>query len=73
MSWRLVYKDKRVWSLFESNGNTYTNKTLFIGGTLEDCFGEIDDKQLNFSWPSGDTKTIIFSGGTRTIVDNEEQ
>ena len=70
MSWRLIYKDKKVYGLFDSSGNTRTKYSLFEALTLEDCFNEVDTQELTMLWPSGTTKDILFSGGTRTIIDN---
>ena len=75
MSWRLIYENKKVYGLFDSSGITITHNNLFIGETLDSCFDEVDERQLTMLWPSGDTKDILFSGGTRTIInkpDNEE-
>ena len=69
MSWRLIYKNKKVYGLFVSSGTTSTNNTLFISDTLEECFDEMDSHQLVALWPSGDTKYILFSGGTRRVID----
>lgn len=77
MSWRLIYENKKVYGLFESESLTLTNKNLFVSDSLKDCFNIIDAKELVALWPSGDTKDILFSGGTRTIInkpeDNEER
>jgi len=69
MSWRLVYQHKKVYGLFESNGKTITNSSLFTSDSLEECFNEVDSLELTMLWPSGDTKSILFSAGTRTIKD----
>jgi hypothetical protein len=37
--------------------------------TLEESFDKIDDLKLNYTYLSGSTTEIIFSGGTRTIKD----
>ena len=69
MSWRLVYRHKKVYGLFESNGKTITNSSLFTSDSLEECFNEVDSLELTMLWPSGDTQSILFSAGTRTIKD----
>lgn len=69
MSWRLIYENKKVYGLLESTGVTLTNSNLFVANTLKDCFDEVDSLELTMLWPSGDTKDILFSGGTRTIID----
>ena len=73
MIWRLVYKnDGRVISLNETNGKTYTIHNIFDGISQEECFNKIDELQLTYYTTSGDTKTVIlFSGGTRTILEQE--
>ncbi len=70
MSWRLIYENKKVYGLFESAGKTLTNSSLFTSDSLEECFNEVDSLELTMLWPSGDTKSILFSAGTRTIKDN---
>ena len=69
MSWRLVYENDMVYALLESEGKTYTRKNLLYCDTMEECFSKIDELELNATYPTGDTKVIIFSAGTRTIVD----
>jgi hypothetical protein len=32
---------------------------------------KIDELEYYYEYPTGDTQTIIFSGGSRTIIDNE--
>lgn len=70
MSWRLIYENKKVYGLFESTGITLTNNNLFIANTTEDCFDVVDSLELTMLWPSGYTKDILFSAGTRTLIDN---
>ena len=72
MSWRLVYQHKKVYGLFESNGKTITNSSLFTSDSLEECFNEVDSLELTMLWPSGDTQSILFSAGTRTLIDNPD-
>lgn len=69
MSWRLVYENNKVYALLESEGTTYTSKNLMFFDTLEESFDKIDDLKLNYTYLSGSTTEIIFSGGTRTIKD----
>ena len=69
MSWRLIYENKKVYGLFESAGKTLTRKVLLTFDTMEGCFNKVDELELNATYPTGDTKVIIFSAGTRTIVD----
>ena len=69
MSWRLVYNMDKVVILFESDGITRTPNNLFISDNLEDCFNKIDELKLNYTYHSGGTTEIIFSGGTRIIED----
>ena len=76
MSWRLIYENKKVYGLFTSSGITLTNNNLFVSDTLEECFDEIDSLELTMIWFSGDTTEILFSAGTRTIInkpDDEEK
>ena len=69
MSYRLVYENNKVYALLESSGTTYTTKNLLFFDTQEECFNKIDELKLNYTYYSGGTTEIIFSGGTRTIED----
>jgi len=73
MVWRLVYKnDGKVISLNETNGKTHTIHNIFDGISQEECFNKIDELQLTYYSTSGDTDTLIlFSGGTRRILEQE--
>tara|TARA_Y100000389_G_scaffold3780_1_gene3636 strand:+ start:2133 stop:2354 length:222 start_codon:yes stop_codon:yes gene_type:complete len=73
MVWRLVYKnDGRVISLNETNGKTYTIHNIFDGLNQEECFNKIDELKLNYQGLSGGTEfLVLFSGGTRTIIQEE--
>ena len=70
MSWRLTYENKKVYGLFESTGITLTNNSLFVANTVEECFDRVDLLELTMLWPSGYTHDILFSAGTRTLIDN---
>ena len=70
--WRLIYTDKRICDLFEVNGTTYTKDHLYDAETIWYCFDKIDELKYTYMYPTGDTKVIIFSAGTRTIVDEPE-
>jgi len=69
MGYRMVHNNILVTYLSDKENKIYTNNTIFLGDTLNDCFNEIDKLKLNASYPTGDTQVIIFSGGTRTIKD----
>jgi len=69
MNYRLIYEGNKVYGLHYSSGNTETLKKLLFFNTLEECFNKIDELKLNYTYFSGDTKQIIFSGGTRTVED----
>lgn len=71
MVWRLIYDNENVYDLFETNDITLTTKNVFDGNTLDECFDKIDELQLNCTYPLNDTQNIIFSNGTRTIVNNQ--
>jgi len=75
MYWGLIYDDNNVIDLRIINGATFIDETLnqklFTSNTQEECFNKIDELQLTYYNTSGDTETIIlFSGGTRTILDS---
>lgn len=65
----MIHNNRLVTYLSNNENNVYTNNTIFLGDTLNDCFNEIDKLRLNAAYPTGDTQVIIFSGGTRTIKD----
>jgi len=71
--WRLIYdkQKKQVKQLRETDGKEKirTKSKVFYGDTLEDCFDEIDKEKLNASYSIDDYHVTIFSGGTRTIID----
>lgn len=69
MGYRMVHNNILVTYLSDKENKIYTNNTIFLGDTLNDCFNEIDKLKLKASYPTGDTQVIIFSGGTRTIKD----
>ena len=69
MEWKLIYKDGQVCNLLQTEGKIYTRKTVYAGINQEECFSKIDELQLNYTYYSGGTTEIIFSGGTRTIED----
>ena len=69
MGWDLIYENDTVYGLLETEGKTYTRKVLLTFDTMGGCFNKIDELELNATYPTGDTKVIIFSAGTRPIVD----
>jgi len=76
MYWGLIYDDNNVIDLRIINGATFIDETLneklFTSSTQEECFNKIDELQLTYYSVSGDTETVIlFSGGTRTILEQE--
>lgn len=73
MSWNLIYENNTVYGLLETEGKTYTRKVLLTFDTMDECFSKIDELKLNAIYPTGDTKVIIFSDGTRTIEDKQIQ
>lgn len=71
--WCLIYDNKKVIELFFNSGSKIATKsTIYQSPSREECFNKIDELGYVFDYPSGDTKTIIFSGGSRSIIDNEE-
>jgi len=70
MHWRLVYKNNgKVVYLKETNGVTHTRHNVYNCDNQEDCFNKIDELQLFYKGFSGNTIAVIFSGGTRTIIE----
>ena len=68
--WRLIHDNNKVYGLIsDDNSKIHTNKTIFNGTTQEECFNKIDELKLNYTYYSGGTTEIIFSGGTRIIED----
>jgi len=70
--WRLIYSDKKIYDLFETEGVTYTVQNILNSPTIGECFNKIDELKVTYMYPTGQTQTIIFSGGNRTIIDNPD-
>lgn len=72
MVWRLLYRDdNRVLDLFETDGFTRTIHNIYDGMTKEECLTKIDELKLTYYSMSGGTIPVLFSGGTRTIIQEE--
>lgn len=73
MAWRLIYGNDKVFNLSECGvgEKIYTNQTLFTGATIYSCFDKIDEQSLYAAYPTGDTQVIVFSSGTREIMEME--
>tara|TARA_R110000868_G_scaffold336764_1_gene597681 strand:- start:262 stop:480 length:219 start_codon:yes stop_codon:yes gene_type:complete len=71
MGYRIIYNDTIVFDLFNTNGTTYTPHNIYNGSDLDDCFNKIDELALPYEYPTGTTQCIVFSAGTRTIIDLE--
>ena len=72
MGLKLIYKNDKVCNLFNIEGSLYTRKSVYDCTSEEDCFNKIDELQLNYSGLSGGTINVLFSGGTRTIIEESE-
>ncbi len=69
MGWRMIYDNERVYTIFELNGNTLTNRSIFDADTEEECFDKIDELGIYHITVTGDSSEVIFSGGSRTISE----
>ena len=70
MVWRFIYDTEKVYDLFETSDITLTTRNVFDGNTIDECFNKIDELKIYCIYPLNDMQDIIFSGGTRTIVNN---
>jgi hypothetical protein len=68
----MIYDESKVYRLFESEGKTYTNRSFYSSDSIYDCFNLIDTNKLTYEYRTGDTKVILFSGGTRNVVDIDD-
>jgi hypothetical protein len=72
MIWRLIYNNINVVHLFETNDITVTPHQIFEGNTQEECFDKIDELKITYYYPLNENEILLFSGGTRTIINKEE-
>jgi len=64
----MLYDENKVYRIFQTDGHTFTKKNIYNDTSLEGCFNKIDELELPYSYFSGDTISIQFSGGTRTVM-----
>jgi len=72
MIWRLIYNDTRIIHLFETNGTTVTPHKIFENDYQEECFKKIDELMFTYRFPLNRNEILLFSGGTRTIINKKE-
>jgi hypothetical protein len=72
MNWRIIYTNTQVIGLFETNGVTITPHSIFNGGTQDECFNKIDELKITYHYPLNKNEILLFSGGTRTIINKEK-
>jgi hypothetical protein len=70
--WRLIYSDKKIYDLFETSGRTYARESILNTSHIEQCFEKIDELGVTYMYPTGTTQIIIFSGGSRSIIENPD-
>ena len=70
MVWRLIYTNTEVVDLFETNDITVTPYNIYEGSTQDDCFNKIDELTLIYYYPLNENEILLFSGGSRTIIEN---
>ena len=70
MIWRLIYTNTDVIDLLETNGITATPYQIFEANTKEECFDKIDQLKITYYYPLNENEILLFSGGTRTIIEN---
>ena len=68
MVWRLIYNNVDVIDLFETNDITVTPYNIYNGVTQDECFNKIDELTLVYYYPLNENEILLFSGGTRTII-----
>jgi hypothetical protein len=71
MIWRLIHTNSDVIDLFETNDITVTTHSIYETKTKEECFNKIDELKLTYYYPLNENEILLFSGGTRTIITNE--
>lgn len=68
MIWRLIHNEENVINLFQTEDKTATSFTVFESSTLQDCFNEIDKRQLTYLYCVNEEEGILFTNGLRTYV-----
>lgn len=69
MIWRLIYSNLYVIDLFETNAITATPYQIFEANTQEECFNKIDELKITYYYPLNENEILLFSGGSRTIIN----
>ena len=72
MVWRLIYNDTKIIHLLETNGTTVTPHQIFENKEQEKCFEKIDKLMFTYRFPLNRKEILLFSGGTRTIINKEK-
>ena len=72
MIWRLIYTNTDVIDLLETNGITATPHQIFDANTQEEGFDKIDELKIRYYYPLNENEILLFSGGTRTIINKED-
>ncbi len=70
MIWRLIYNNTDVIDLFETSDITVTPYFVYEDSTQDNCFDQIDKLRLTYYYPLNENEILLFSGGTRTIIQN---
>ena len=68
MVWRLIHNYSNVLEIFETNDITLTPYTIYDAATQDECFDKIDELSLVYYYPLNENEILLFSGGTRTII-----
>jgi hypothetical protein len=71
MIWRLIHTNSDVIDLFETNDITVTTHSIYEAKTQEECFDKIDELKLTYYYPLNENEILLFSGGARIIITNE--
>ena len=71
MVWRLIYSTTDVIDLFETSDITATSYFIYEDSTQDNCFNEIDRLRLTYYYPLNENEILLFSGGARIIITNE--
>jgi len=72
MIWRLIHTNTEVIDLLETNGITATPHKIFEAITQDECFNKIDELKITYHYPLNENGILLFSGGTRTIINKEK-
>ena len=71
-NWKLIYNNISVIDLSNDSGIIKTQSNIFEGATQDDCFSKIDELRITYYHQLNDDEMLVFSGGTRTVINIED-